>query len=451
MSSLYLDPEDLINLIAEEAEFKQEQIHFHITYYEGIAKIHKKNEAILALAACTLLGGKLQHSQEIIKNYAETANPNLNYLYNFLLGLINEKQESPQNAIENYISASQHRQIHIKKPFLLQTRLLNCYLVTQNYSQAIEFFSNNHSFPVHLQDEFYCQLAYCCEQLGDKKGALDWYGLIKTTDSPLSQASSIWCAILKGEGKCEEIEEFIKKNTENKFEVCDWKYILSQFYIRKGEFDLALEILKEITEVSKRDVYFSALGLVYLKKNCIVQAFVSYLRALRFNKAVAENWFNLALVYYKVNQGESADAMSMAKGFDKSRMIEDELGADSEVINVNFDFSLFGKPPVVRKIVKKKPATVKKVNTAEVKPQEVIIPTAIGTPFPIPFPNFPMNAFYENLMRFMNTSMQGRPFMGMPQGFNFFYDNRPAPVKTERVSEPELPVKRKRDSKNKKK
>lgn len=446
MSSLYLDPEDLINLIAEEVEFKPEQIHFHITYYEGIAKIHKKNEAIIALAACALLSGKLQISQQIIRNYNNSANISLNYLYNFLLGLISEGLESPQNAIDYYLSAVQIPQFSVKKPFILKTRLLNCFILTQNFSQAVEYFPINTEVPLDHQPVFYPQLAYCCEQLGNTSKAVEWFELLTNTETPENQAALIWCSILQGQEKIGEIEEKIEAKSENKHIVCDWKYMLSLCFINKGDLGKALEILKEIAEEVQKDSYFNALGVVYFKLKNFIQAFVSFLRAVKLNKAAPENWFNLALVYHTVNQTESVELMNRVKSFDKFQRLNGELDESSNALLLKFNFSLFGKPPTVKKVVKSRAKIVKKMKKAEEKPQEVIIPTAVAPSLPISFPTLPMNAFYENFLRFWSTGLQGRPFMGFPNGYNFF-ENRPVQLKPETEVEPDLPRKRTRGKK----
>ena len=442
MSSLYLDPEDLINLIAEEVEFRQEQIHFHITYYEGIAKIHKKNEAILALAACALLSRKQQISQQIIRNYSDSVNAYLNYLYYFLLGLISEKQENLQKAIEFYLLAGQIPQFTVKKPFLLKSHLLNCFIQTQSFSQAVEYFPINTIVPLDHQQVFYPQLAYCCEQLGETSKAIEYYQLIPNTETPENQAGLIWCSMLQGHENILEIEKKIEARPDNKYISCDWKYLLSLCFVNKGELGKALEILKEISEEVQKDLYFNALGVVYFRSKNLIQAFVSFLRAVKLNKAAPENWFNLALVYYTVNQTESQELMNKVKSYDKFERLNGELDESSSAIMLKFNCSLFGKPPATIKVINSKPRVVKK---QEEKPQEVVIPTAVPHALPIQFPSLPMNAFFDNFLRFWNTSLQGRTFMGFPNGLGF-YENRPVQVKQE--TEPELDLPRKRNYEN---
>lgn len=444
MSSLYLEPEDLINLIAENTEFKEEQIHFHMTYYEGIGKIHKKFEAVLALAACALLRNKCQSCEEILSGYNSSLVPHLNYLFYFLSGLLHQKMDQTGRALELFLKAREEDTSLIKNQNILLKHLLDCFISTRKFLQAHEYFIDFLEFDDSCKTAFCSRLGFCCEVLGMNEKAAVWYRKV-LLDGSVARACWVWADHLDGKDVKEVIEKYREEGSnEDLVEAADWDYMLSLYHISKDQLDEALEILKNITENIKKDVYFSSMGYIYYQKKKIIQSFVYYLKALKQNPKVPENWYNLALIYYKVDQDESEKSLEKARKIDCGSKFMSNLEPSSEIYMVKTNLSTFGIPQESQNKLKKKRKTVKN-KVQSVQPLEVIEPVAVNAPQAphIPQPNFQLppnfTMFYDSFMRFWNPDIMQRTIPVMPS-FNFFANRQLRPTNTH--PEVNLPKKR---------
>ena len=447
MSSLYLEPEDLINLIAENTEFKEEQIHFHMMYYEGIGKIHKKSEAILALGACALLRNKFQACQEILSGYNPSLFPHLNYLFYFLSGLLHQKMDQTAKALEQFLKAREEEINSIKHPNILLKQLLDCFISSRQFLQAHEYFIDFPEFQESFKTAFCSRLGFCCEVLGMNEKAVFWYRKV-SLDGSVAKACLAWADHLDGKDVKDLIEKYREEgSSEDLVVAADWDYMLSLYHLSKDQLDEALEILKNLTESIKKDVYFSSIGYIYFQKKKIIQSFVHYLKALKLNPKVPENWYNLALIYYKVDQNESEKSLERARKIDCGSKFMTSLEPSSEIYMVKTNLSTFGVLPENQNKLKKKRKTAKN-KAPEVQPLKVIEPVVLNCPqalqapqiphpaFQMP-PNFPM--FYDSFLRFWNPDVMQRTVPVMPS-FNFFANRHLRPSSTQ--PEVSLPKKR---------
>jgi tetratricopeptide (TPR) repeat protein len=444
MSSLYLEPEDLVNLIAQNSEFREEQLHFHMTYYEGIGKIHKKSEAILALAACAILGKKYQYCQDLLKTFSPGSSPALNYLFYFLSGLLHEKQNQPTSALEAYHKARLEKSDNLKDPCILLKRMLDCFIFTRKYLEAVEYFPEDSNFPAEWQTPLCSRLGFCSEMLSMPEKALIWYSKTSSDDAA-SKACQVWAEHLAGKDVLDQLLKYRGQVTdENQVLACDWDFLISLYYLSKDDLEKALNLLKKITEIVKKDVYFSSLGVVFYKKKKIVHSFVCFIKALKINQKVAENWFNLAVIYNKVNQGESEKAMEKARKIDQGVTFLRDLDAASEMILIKMNFSEFGLfNSESEKIVKR---VRKEVNEGQFKEQVHEIVAPIVNPFyATASSGFQMaqgyHQFYDSFMRLWNPEVMQR-FPMMPS-FNFFANRTSVPPE----SKPDLNLPKKRGRK----
>lgn len=434
MSTLYLEPEDLINLIAEKTEFKEDQIYFHMTYYEGIGKIHKRSEAILALGACAILRGNFQNCEEILSGYDTSSVPNLNYLFYFLSGLLSEKMDQTTKALEQFIKAREEDKSFIRNQNILLKHLLNSFILNRKFLQAHEYFIDMPDFEDSYRTEFYSRLGFCCEVLEMNEKAAFWYRKVNQGGSA-AQACLVWADHLEGKDVKDLIEKCRNECREDEMVLAaDWDYMLSLYYISKDKLDEALKILKNLIETIQKDVYYSSLAFIYYQKKKIIQSFVYYLKALKLNPKIPENWYNLALIYYKVDQDDSEKSLEKARKIDNSSKFMTNLEPSTEIFVVKTNLSTFGIVPEIqhKTIKRKKPA---RTTVTNVQPLEIIEPIVVNTPiqpqvhhlnqpvFQMPN-NFTM--FYDSFLRFWNPEMMQRT-IPMMQNFNFFASRQVRP------------------------
>lgn len=350
MLSPYMDPEDLVNLVAESISLNEQQLYFHTNYYQGISSIHRKQESCIALAALSALNRNFSQSITELSKLKSSSSTLLTYLHYFLSGLVQEQL----NHIELSLSMYNHAllssyEAKLKKPFLIVIILFNALYETENFQELVNLNIDINCFPDYTKQIVLVRLAYCYEILGNYEKAIEKLKKAQEWQGELADISKIWEKSLMGLECCEDFERFIE-NEIDQFKSNDWILAYSIYLAKVGNYQKSKGILEAKISTMNRHETFLILGYVYFKLSLYTRSFIYTLKYLKEAPKSANGWFNLAILYQKSQQSYSQKCITKFKKFAKSPQSESLLNNLSDMILINFDISKFGQPAA--KVVK---------------------------------------------------------------------------------------------------
>ena len=353
MFNLYLEPEDLANLLAENVSLKEEQLHFHTNYYQGISGIYRIQESCIALSALSALTRNFSQSIAELSKFKSSSSALLNYLYYFLSGLVHESLGDYELSLIMYNEALlASYQTKLKKPFLIVICLFNALFATENYQKLVNLHIEINCLPDSVKQLVLAKLAFCHEILRNDEKAIEILAHAQDWAGELGQVLKLWRNALMGMECCEEFEMFIENETDQN-KKNDWILIYSIYFAKTGKYKKCqewLEIRISIIMKMNRPEIYSILSYTYFKQDKFTHSFIYALKYLKEVPKSAIGWFNLAVLYKKSKQPHSQKCIKQFKELTKLVQTDLQILDLREMILINFEISRFGQP--LEKIVK---------------------------------------------------------------------------------------------------
>lgn len=353
MFNLYLEPEDLVNLLAENVSLTEEQLHFHTNYYKGISSIYRIPESCIALSALSALTRNFSQSILELSKFNSSSSALLNYLHYFLSGLVHESigdYELSLNMFKQALLFS--NQTKLKKPFLIVICLFNALFLTENYQELANLNIEVHCLPQYVKQLVLVKLAFCYENLKNNEKAVESLDKALEFGGELGQVLKLWRYALVGMECCEDFERCIEDETDQN-KKCDWILVYTIYLAKTGMYQKCKEWLEirisTITSIIRPEIY-SILSYSYFHQESFTHSFIYALKYLKVAPKSAIGWYNLAVLYKKSQQPHYQKCIKKFNELSKSSHNDLQVLNITEMILINFDISKFGQP--LEKIVK---------------------------------------------------------------------------------------------------
>jgi hypothetical protein len=345
MLNLYLDPEDLISLIAEDEQLSQEQLYFQTNYYKGISNLHKKQESCLALAALSGLTGNYTESFHYLSLFKDFESPLLSYLFHFLSALLKEKLNLFEDSQDLMVQANKNISlIKLKKPFLVELCLFNSYFINRDYKKALSLKLKFQELPENIKQVYFLKKAYCSEVLGLHAKSFKFYMKSSNIESNLKKISNLWEKVLQNKAIPEDFENLLTQSPDPR-EKNDLTLLFSLFLIKTKNYPKAKQLLEDLNPSDLRPEIYSILSCIYFKTDQIAKSFVFTLKYIKLRPKHADGWVNLSVLYQKTQQNHRFKSLEKARKLLKDEWFSQDFSEFKDMVICEFDLSQFGKDP----------------------------------------------------------------------------------------------------------
>jgi tetratricopeptide (TPR) repeat protein len=362
MNSKYLDFEELLPRALQSLSPEEEEVKFLKNHYETLQLKQPCQENILSLSACHFFLSEFQESLKVLNSFPFPHSSHLLPFKHLLTALNLQKQENFDLAFEHLCLSETTFQSNLDLQRQVQEKALDFCISRKNWSKATENFEKLKNFQM-ISSKVYTKIAFCFENQEKTSEAIFFYELAGKCEGFLAILSEFWAEVLRNETVSEKFLSLSKDLQSGSRLLSDLSFLKAQWLLRKGLYEEAEDILKEISENIQNDYYWLSLGYLHLKKNNIHKAYTCTLKSLKINQSLPESWFNLAIVYHRVRQTEAQSALTRAQ---KLGLCSEDL---SEPLLAQVQIWSLGEVSVLKS---------KKVLQLKKKP-EIIIPTAVKT------------------------------------------------------------------------
>ena len=431
MSSTILDYEDLISTLCTSPTLSKEEILTLYTKFENLGKNSSNIEQKLISATFDCVLGNTKQAQDILISLLPLSCPRLSFYVNLVLGYLFMNLEKFENSIEYFLLAKTLSYTS-KYPFILHNLAVDAFIKSRNYEQGVSYILSIDELHPEHSPVFHCKLGFFYEKLGALSLAQKCFSAAGSMNFELAAVCQLWAEVLAAKNVSEKFENLFTSFESNFWKMNDLKYLNSLNLIKTNQYQEAVNILSQFTLFNLKDSYLIALGFAFFKLNNITQAFTFTVKGLKANPKNAEGWFNLAVIYNRVQQEESKNALIRAQklGLGIGVSLEDLV----EPILPTIELWNFGSQG------SKEPEKPKKNNKQRTKPSEL---PKIVVPVPVKTANIEINfghtfQFFQCML--MMQEAYKRNFEMPQESKDFIEYNEPANILTRL----KLPSKRQR-------
>lgn len=370
MSSTILDFEDLISAICTSPTLPKVEILTYYTKFESQANNFSNIEQKIISATFDCVLGNTGQAQDILNSLLPLSSPKLNFYVYLVLGYLFMNLRKFDKSSE-YFSLAKPLSYVSKCPFILHNLVIDAFIKSRNYDQGISYILSIGELPPENHPVFHCKLGFFYEKMGNLALAQKYFSAASSTNFHLAQVCDLWADVLAGKTVSEKFENLSTSFESETWKMNDLKYLESLYLIKSKKFQESVNLLKQFSHFNLKDSYLITLGFALIKLNSITQAFIYTMKGLKANPKNAEGWFNLAVIYNRVQHEESKNALIKAQklGLGLGMSLEDLVDPILPTIEL-WNFGCQGA---------KKPEKQKK-NKQKAKPSElpkIIVPVPV--------------------------------------------------------------------------
>lgn len=358
--SNYLDFEELVTKAVQGGNLSTEDLIFNKNHYETLNQSQNNGESSLSLAAIHYFLSDTIKSQIYLDSLSGMKERKFICFELMMKGVLMLKLENIEKSLQYFLEAETTSQGKIIN--LVQEKIIDLCLSQKKWEDAVEFFGSFRQIADSCM--VYCKIAFCYERMGNLGQAAKMYVAASNFESQFSVLCEVWADMLRNDFNLEKFQVHLNSQSSHPHLITNIKYLQAYNLIKKDSFTEGQKLLKEICEGSNNELYWLALGYIHIKQSNIAHSFASTLKSIKLNQNIGESWFNLAVIYSTVQQGESHEALIRAHKLGISNEdLSSPILPNVEIWNLNAEK------------VKKLPKKLKKEEKKE--KFEIIIPTAV--------------------------------------------------------------------------